>query len=214
MMVKTENSTKPSKAQAMYRWMQVFLAGLLLLAGAGILAGMALAFIDNGNLPMEDTALLLGAVILIACSIYWIIRLKPFSATQEPVSSRTQRTRKQFALQAVLGFLIAVAFSLAAAEKVDFFGNGPLPALPVMVLAASYLVSLPVMGWIWHRTVDEHEAAANHAGAVVALYAYAMITPVWWLGARADMLPPHEPMIVFIVVMFVSWAVWAIKRGA
>lgn len=117
-------------------------------------------------------------------------------------------------VSAVLGFAIALAFSFVAAEKVDIFGNGPLPALPVIVLAVAYLISLPLLGWTWQRTVDEHEAAANYAGALAALYVYAMITPVWWLGARADLLPPHEPMIVFIIVMFVSWAVWAFKRGA
>ena len=214
MMVKTHNSTGPNMAQTIFRWIQIILACILLLAGLGILGGMMSSFFANGSFPIEDTALLLGAVVLVAGSFYCLLRLKPFSGKPEPVSNRTRLTRKHIVLQAVVGFAIALAFSFAAADKVDFFGTGPLPAFPVMVIGVCYLVSLPLLGWMWLRTVDEHEAAANNAGAVVALYVYAMITPVWWLGARADLLPPQEPMIVFIIVMFVSWVVWAFKRGA
>lgn len=93
MMVKTRHSAGPTTAQTIFRWGQILLAILLILAGLGMLGGMAAAFADQGTLPVEDTALLLGAIIMTASGGYWLVRLKPFRALQEPVSNRIRRSR-------------------------------------------------------------------------------------------------------------------------
>ncbi|MBX7540744.1 hypothetical protein [Qipengyuania sphaerica] len=210
-----EHSAEPTALQNLARWAQVFIASLLLIFSLGLLTGIITAIAEDAVVTAKDVGLVAGAVALIAGSMFWLWKLRPFTDNGEPISERTKRTRRYLALSMAIGVALGIGFSMSGMSEGDsssVFSNSPLPTMPAIVLSVIYLLLVPIVGWLWHRSIDEHEAAANSVGALAGIYAYSMITPVWWVGERADLLPPQQPMVVFLIVMAVWGAVWAFKR--
>ena len=209
----TEGQTVTSHA---WRWVQIVFSGLALLFALGFLTGTVVAALDTGSFTTKAIIYLLSGFLVIAASAYWLFTLQPFAGAPGPISPRTKRASLYLMLAGALGGLLSLGLAIGGGIDGgvgELFSNAPLPRTLAIVLALIYLVGVPIIGWQWHRSIDEHEAAANSQGALAGIYAYSLIAPVWWLGERAGILPSQEPMIVFIVVMAVWGVVWAVKRS-
>ena len=117
------------------------------------------------------------------------------------------------AIGGVIGLAIAVAtIAPGGAPAFNPLADAPLPPLLAAALIAVLVLVVAPVTWIWHRSIDEHEAAAYRFGALVGIYAYATLSAVWWLGARGGFLPPVEGLAVFFATIAVWGLGWAWAR--
>ncbi|MEL7445999.1 MAG: hypothetical protein AAGK02_09310 [Pseudomonadota bacterium] len=183
---------------------------------------IALAILITGESALEGVfsgttnlvILLVAAITVIVLTVLWLKEIYP--SNDEPVAASTRKSGNILILSGALGAVLAVGlmwFGDVDDPSQSIFSNAAISPTIAFVVGAAYLIGLPLVGWFWHRTIDEHEMAANQAGALVGIYAYALIAPLWWIGERASLLPPQEPMIVFVIVMAAYTVTWMIKRG-
>lgn len=196
---------------------KLLIASVLFLFSVGLVTGGTMAVVDEAANPVKAAGILSVGILIIAASGWWLWKLKPLGIADEPISASTRRTRRYFAISLGFGALLGMGFAMSGlinGDPASLFSNEAIPRMPAIALSAAYFVALPILGWLWHRSIDEHENAANSKGAVAGIYAYSMIAPVWWVGERAGYLPPQQPMTVFVIVMIVWGLVWAISRRA
>src|SRR5690606_7876456 len=120
-------------------------------------------------------AVLVGASVL---AFRAIMTLRP-----GPASPRTIKARKMLYLSMALGGIIGVVLQLGDTSS-DALIEGPLPPAIAVFAIAALLIVLPWVSWNWWRNIDEHEAQSYKDGALVGIYTYSAITPVWWFGWR------------------------------
>jgi hypothetical protein len=72
---------------------------------------------------------------------------------------------------------------------------------------------MPLMSWYWHaRVIDELEADAYRSGAMLAMYAFWIVAPVWWLLWRGGMLPAPDGVALYLMTTFVALIIWFWKK--
>jgi hypothetical protein len=179
----------------------------------GVGVGIAARGLEDGFRPLT-VALLLAAMLVTGALAYVILRQFRAGATQ-PMGERPRRASRlvwvSVLIGAGLGVLLA-ASSIQLDRPFALYSNDPLPALPVAIATAVWLLVVPVITWRWSRTVDEHEMRAYTFGAIVAMYLYVFVTPAWWLGWRGGFLPEPEHMLTFCAVMFAWLLGWFWRR--
>ncbi|MBA4765848.1 hypothetical protein [Qipengyuania huizhouensis] len=212
--IDAENS---SLRPAVLRVTKLVIASALFLFSAGLVTGGTMAVVDGTANPLKAAGILSVGTLIVVASGWWFWKLKPLGPADEPISASTRRTRRYFALSLGFGVLLGMGFAMSGlinGDPASLLSNEAIPRTPALALSAAYIVALPILGWLWHRSIDEHENAANSKGALAGIYAYSMIAPVWWVGERAGYLPPQQPMTVFVIVMIVWGLVWAVSRRA
>ena len=216
-MIDTLDSRDTAPAGKVWRVVQGFVASLLAIFSLGVAAGASAALLDGSGTPWLAVLIVVGALALAALSAWYFWRLDLFGNDGEPVSPKTLRARRLIGLSGLVGGVIGVVLTFAGGgfEEPGFqgaFSNAPADPTIAIVVVLVYALLLPLLGWYWHRTIDEHEAQANATGAIAGIYAYSIITPSWWLLSRADLAPPQQPMIVFLIVLSVWGLVWIARR--
>jgi hypothetical protein len=136
----------------------------------------------------------------------------------EPVAPRVQKSQRFAVLSGVVGFALAMVIlvgeqQISPGAEPGILSNGPLPIWTAVLLIAVLVIVVPWLTLVWQRNADEHEQLAYKDGALYALYAYSMLSLVWWLGARADLLPPVDGIAVFVVTHFIWCGVWFYRRS-
>ncbi len=194
---------------------------LVLLAFAAVLAFGANAEIltqlrarDFLGLWYWKTLGLVAANLLVFAGAIWgIWRLRPLNAfkrSTEPVSPATRRTKLLFGLSGAVSILAVVALTLGTdgGGKSALWSNSR-DVSPVFALVAIVIWLLSIaLAWWWYHSADEHERRANDVGFLAGGGLFMAVTPVWWIGARAGLLPPPDAMILWyatVVVMGVGW---------
>ena len=114
-----------------------------------------------------------------------------------------------------LGIIMAIIMVItgnAPGHEAD--ANAISPAI-----AISAAIGVAILGgggtWYWlARVVDEHERNAYREGAEYAGHAVVLITPIWWLLWRGNLLPEPDAMIIMFTMAIVWTFVWFSKKFA
>lgn len=189
-------------------------AGILgLVVLAGIVTGFLNAMAEHGGDHTPAAYAILVVLLLAIVVLGWVVwRLWP-EPSSDPIAPRVKRARNwtyaAVAIGAVLGLYIAVA---GGPGSDALFSNGPVERHVALVVIFGWLILTPVLTFLWWRNLDEHEAGAYRDGALYAAHAYLFIVPAWWFAARADLLPPQDPMIVLTSVATIWSVVWLKRR--
>lgn len=142
-------------------------------------------------------------------------RWKALRRSSEPVSHATRRTNNLFGLAGLLAALAALVLVLSARSKgipFELLSNGPVSARIALIAIALWLIAHGI-AWRWYFSADEHERRANDVGYLAGGGLFMAATPIWWVGARAGMLPPPDAMILWLVTVVVMTVVWAWHRS-
>jgi uncharacterized membrane protein YozB (DUF420 family) len=117
------------------------------------------------------------------------------------------------AVGGVIGVVMAIAtIGPGGAPAFRPFADAPIPPLIAAALIAIRVLVVAPVTWVWHRNIDEHEAAAYRFGSLIALYVYFWLSAVWGLAARGGFAPPIDGVIVFMVTIAVWGLGWAWAR--
>ena len=111
-----------------------------------------------------------------------------------------------------IGLTLAFADTMGANDG-NIFGNGALPPVVAIILSVVIGVVLPAVTFYWHKhVVDEQEDAAYRAGALIAIYAFWFVAPVWWLLWRGGVVPSPNGVALYLMTTFVALIVWSWKK--
>lgn len=191
----------------------IAIAGIGLVFGAGVIAGMVTAAVEKGGTPsFLFVVFAVAAIALVAGCVWAVVRTIP-RLQGAVVSPRTRRARSMLYLSMAVGAVIGLAMSLGA------LGNdprelwaGPVSPVAAMFAIAVWVIAVPLLSWRWWRNIDEHEALAYKDGALAAMYTYSAIAPPWWVGWRGGFLPEPQEMVTFVIVLAVWGMVWLARR--
>jgi len=212
MMAMTEEETTGSAAR---NAAGLLLSGALGLFLLGVVTGIATNWISGDAVKIKAAIVFAICVPLgIASALGARHFLKKLNGGA--VSSSTRKSRLAVQLAIAAGVLGGMAAGITNAFGMEFalFSNAPAPALAVISLIAVWCLLAPALSIMWWRHIDEHEKAAYSSSALIALNAYSIITPGWWLLWRGGMAPAVDPMIVFLSVITLWGAVWMVRRYA
>jgi MFS family permease len=188
-------------------------------AAVGVVGGMIAIHMFWGPWGWPPTVILAAAVLLGAGAIWGLLRLKPWKRPGEPVSPATRRTRRLYwltELVAAVGVL-ALIFGTQLAERNNLpfgvfshtmddpsrmFSNRPITP-GIAILAITIWVLAMAIGLWRYLSADEHERQANDFGKLVAFRLFYIVTPAWWIAARAGLLPQPNAMLIWFVAMWV-----------
>src|SRR3546814_17952819 len=63
---------------------------------------------------------------------------------------------------------------------------------------------LSIGSLFYHRSIDDHEEHAWLWAGLAGWYAFALAAPVWWVLHRADLAPPADAMMLFLLSLLVN----------
>ena len=189
-------------------------AGIALLFGAGVLAGVTMAFVDDVvKSPGKAIAIAALGLVLVVGSLFVLRGVVPHMLGGG-VSPRTKRARTMVYLSAAIGGVIGAVLQLGALRGGDPAAavTGPIPPLVAAFVIAVWLIAVPLISLRWWRNVDEHEALAYKDGALAGVYAYSAIAPTWWIGWRGGFFPEPQEIVIYLAVVTVWGLVWMMRR--
>ena len=209
----TAMSEEPGQGHVLKKIALATLLGLIILFAFGVLAGVGYALLDgDGDANPAGAAIAVAIAALIGLAALWgLLRLKPWAGSGEPIAPGTRKANNLLLLSGALGGLLGGAMSISMISMEQPFGlfsNDPMPVALVIPALAIWLLLMPLISWQWHRSIDEHEAAAYRSGGMVALYLYGFLTPAWWLAWRGGLVPAPDAMLIYIMVVAVWCVAW------
>ncbi|HUK02092.1 MAG TPA: hypothetical protein VLW26_07450 [Steroidobacteraceae bacterium] len=84
------------------------------------------------------------------------------------------------------------------------FSNSPVPLAIALFAIASWLIGMAInKGW-WYFSADEHDRRADDVGNLAGWALFVILTPAWWVAARAGLMPQPDAMILWIAAVTVS----------
>jgi hypothetical protein len=117
-----------------------------------------------------------------------------------------------FLFGGVTGLILALTGSFDTNET-NLFATGAMSPMLAIILSISIGIIVPAITFYWHKNVvDEQEEAAYRLGALIAMYAFWFIAPVWWLLWRGGMLPEIDGIALYFMTIFVALIVWFWKK--
>lgn len=183
---------------------------------AGMFVGFFQAMAEHGgNILRLKPLLALGVFSLVGVGLIALMidAIRRRAPADGPVAPREQRSRMLFWLSLALGLLIGVFGSISGLfDSLRDPVAHPINPLFGAILLVLLVVVMPPLTWFWHRSIDEHERSTYRDGAMMAAYAYIIIVPIWWVGARVGLLPPVDGISVFFAFNFIFLAVWLWRR--
>lgn len=190
-------------------------AGLGTIFVLGVAAGFAKSTFEQHESADAFHLAMIGALLAAAALCGWgAFALWPRHRS-EPLSPRTRKARRWFNWSVVIGGALGLGLGMgliASGSPFALLGDDPLPALPIALSLAVYLVVVPLISWRWWINIDEHEADAYRFGALAAGTLYLFVTPSWWLAWRGGFLPEPKHMLIFCAVTLAWCAGWAWRR--
>lgn len=200
------------------RTLRATVGGIGAIFGLGGLAGYYGAAREQGALSGIDF-LLMGAFVLIAAGFGWLAwtGMRGVLRGDEPIAPSDRKSRLLIWISAGLGFVMALVLLVSGSlggvplSENPIFSNAPLSPLAMAIMLVGVVATL-VISAMWHRTIDEHEAAAYNFGGIVSLYAYFTATVTWWLLWRGGYAPEPQAMSIFLGVTLVWLAGWVWQR--
>lgn len=189
------------------------LLAVLVLAGFSAAAGVVGAVLFDPRIKHPVNWLTwahLGLFLLIAGGAIWgLVKLKPWTR-REPMSPSTRRTNNLFAISGLVAVpgTLALAFStMSRDDPTGLFSNSPVSLWIALFAIAGWLLGMAI-GWWWYFSADEHERDAYDFGSVVGAGLFTVLTPAWWVAARAGLVPRPDAMILWLITMIVITIGW------
>jgi len=110
----------------------------------------------------------------------------------------------------LLGALSAIlTYSGAEDFTIDpIFGDGALSPGIAVTLALLWVVGLAILVPLYERVIDDHERQAYLRAGLASYYAFVIPIPAWWVLHRADLAPPVDAMLLFLLAFLVNLAVY------
>lgn len=172
------------------------------------LGGMAAGYFD-AHTP-QIAAIASGSVLIVGIAVL-AAYLRRFGSFWQSWTHRKRLYIVSLLLAGVLGLVSAIMLRLGVddlATTNPYGGDGPFDPRVALGLAAIWLIGMGLVVMLYHRTVDDHEKQAYLWAGLAGYYAMVFATPVWWLLARANLVPPVDVMALFLFVIIVNVIVY------
>jgi MFS family permease len=198
-------------------WMTVCGFGMIMILGN--IAGFLSAHMSEGGGPLNIAgyavlAAFMSVTLALAFAIWKLFRQMKRSGEKLP---RREKMYNRFFVGSfifggVIGLLLALTGSFDATEA-GLMSNDAISPVLAIIMSVAIGVFMPAATFYWHKNVvDEQEEAAYRFGALIAIYAFWFIAPVWWLLWRGGILPEVNGMILYFMTFFVALIVWFWKK--
>lgn len=198
-------------------WMILCGLGIVMLLGA--IAGFLAQHNEQGGGALSSTGLIVLGVFV---SVILVLAFAIWKLFQQVRQSGERVPRREMLYNRILigcglfggiiGVVLAATDTLGA-EEATLFASGPIPPLMAVILSVAIGIIFPAISIYWHKhVVDEQEEAAYRSGALIAIYAFWYIAPVWWLLWRGGMLPAPNGVALYLMTTFVALIVWFWKK--
>lgn len=201
-------ASEPTEPRAPgFLWPVLICLGTIFLAG--ILAGYNSALADAGKSSLDPLATSLIALALGAGAL--VLYFRRHADWLRGLSPRRRRYWSALGLSAIVGGVIGGWMQLDQAQSggaIVFLGNGALSAGFAIGASIFWVIGLIVGLAIYHRSIDDHEQRAWLWAGLVGWYAFIFPAPVWWVLHRADLAPPIDAMLLFLVSMVANAIVY------
>ncbi len=198
-------------------WMILCGFGIVLLSGV-ITGFLSVHMAEGGSaLNTTDYAILAAFISLTLALAFAIWRLfRQMKRSDQKVPQREKVYNRfligSFLFGGVTGIVLALTGSFDATEASLISNNAMSPMLAI-ILSISIGIIVPAITFYWHKNVvDEQEEAAYRLGALIAMYAFWFIAPVWWFLWRGGMLPAIDGIALYFITIFVALIVWFWKK--
>lgn len=190
-------------------------------AGLGIVmtGGAIVGFMSEVNSSGDDfksgpaLAALVLFIAIIAGLSYSILRnARKLKQSEYPLSRREKLNNQILAGSGIFGGVVAVVLVISGDVS---SGISDRPISPAIAIGGAFAVGVlaPLLSWYWHaRIVDEQEDAAYRSGALIAIYAFWYVAPMWWLLWRGGILPAPDGIALYMMTTFITVIVWFWKK--
>jgi hypothetical protein len=198
-------------------WMSLCGFGIIMLLGA--ITGFLSAHMEEGGGPLNLAGYaILAAFICVTLALAFAIwRLfRQMKRSDHKVPQREKVYNRfligSFIFGGVTGLILALTGSFDETEA-GLISNDAMSPMLAIILSVALGVIVPAITFYWHKNlVDEQEEAAYRFGALIAMYAFWFIAPVWWFLWRGGILPAIDGIILYFITIFVALIVWFWKK--
>lgn len=198
-------------------WMSLCGFGIIMLLGA--ITGFLSAHIEEGGGPLNLAGYaILAAFICVTLALAFAIwRLfRQMKRSDQKVPQREKVYNRfligSFIFGGVTGLILALTGSFDETEA-GLISNDAMSPMLAIILSIALGVIVPAITFYWHKNlVDEQEEAAYRFGALIAMYAFWFIAPVWWFLWRGGILPVIDGIALYFITIFVALIVWFWKK--
>ncbi len=198
-------------------WMILCGFGIVLLSGV-ITGFLSASMAEDGSaqkiLDYAILATLISVTLLLAFIIWKLFQRMKSSREKMPHREKVYNRFLvgSFLFGGVTGIALALTGSFDANES-NLFATGAMSPMLAIIMSVSVGLIMPAVTFYWHKNVvDEQEEAAYRFGALIAMYAFWFIAPVWWFLWRGGMLPEIDGVILYFITIFVTLIVWFWKK--
>jgi hypothetical protein len=212
-----KNETGPGFAAMAGRVVLLLLTAVGALVGVSFIAGFLSGSSDaNETLSSRDIVILTGGVLFVLGCLYGGWRaarsLRAAKIAAGPATPRESRNHVVMAVASLLGAAISIILILhhsgPASTPLALF-DGPLSPAVAVVLALLVGIITPALSIYWHlRVIDEQEAAAYNKGALIAMYAFWVGAPVWWLLWKGGLVSVPDGALIYVATVIIAVIVW------
>jgi hypothetical protein len=198
-------------------WMM--LSGLGIVMTAGAIAGYLAEHQAQGGGPLGTAGIVaMGAFAAIIAGLSYVIWRtgSKMKGRNGSLPRREKMNQRVMVFSCLLGGAIAIA--LMASSTAEYgaptvFSEAPIKPWVAILLALVVGVGMPVLSVYWHnRVIDEQEAYAYRSGALIAIYAFWIGAPVWWLLWRGGLVPAPDGIAIYLITTFTALIVWFWKK--
>ncbi|HEX8056609.1 MAG TPA: hypothetical protein VF481_08105 [Novosphingobium sp.] len=194
------------------------LAAIGAIGGAGMIAGFLAAYNQDpdGTLSVRDILILAGGALFVLGCVYGGWRafrsMRAADVAAGPPTPREARNRVVMGVAVLLGAAISLVLIShhggPASSPLALFDN-PLSPATAIVLALLVGLVAPALSLYWHlRVIDEQEAAAYNKGALIAMYAFWVGAPVWWLLWRGGLVAAPDGVLIYVATAVIATVTW------
>ena len=191
--------------------------GIIMLLGA--ITGFLSVHMAEGGSPLNTTdyaivAALISVTLALAFAIWRLLQQMKRSGETAP---RREKMYNRFMVGSfIFGGVIGIALALTGnfdASETNLFASGAMSPTLAIIMSVAIGVIMPAVTFYWHKNVvDEQEEAAYRFGALIAMYAFWFIAPVWWFLWRGGMLPNVNGIALYFMTLSVALIVWFWKK--
>lgn len=191
---------EPDNAQPQPRIWHV----IAIIIGTAFLSGTMTGYLDHVDNPPLNSATGGGLVMLagVGALLFYLSRFGRFW------QSWTRRKRLYYVsllLAAFIGFIVTLLLRIGAgAGGFEPFGSGPFNPTAAIMLSVLWLVGMATSILIYQRNIDDHERHAYLWAGVIGFNVIVFAAPIWWLLARAALVPPVDGMLLLLFALLAN----------
>jgi hypothetical protein len=202
----TENEPVRANRQPSLFWVSVIF--LITAMATGGVEGHFDGLRDAGE-TVQASGSIHSLVLLIGLGTL-AIYLSRFGAFWKSWSKRKRLYAASLILAGGIGLVSGMAIQLdrPGAPDQSLFGNGAINPGIAITLSSVWAGGMALSILLYHRGVDDHEKQAYLWGGLAGFYAIVFPAPAWWLLARADLAPPVDGMILFLLALIANAIVY------